>query len=177
MTKEEQTRVKMRTGCSRWGRTTNWGESKERAARRSCTCWFIPLQAWKGTSYHCVSFVCIYLKEKVLHLSRLTPIEPSLQLPPDSLLAQPTDAHEVKAEVNLSLSIHVVPPYKISGYSLDLFWAVRKLHIKKLCQKYFRRLQTQVTNCKEIPTLGSLYTEELLRSCKSVSEQDLSNTK
>lgn len=179
MTKEKQTRKEMRTGCSRWGRTTNWGETKERAARRSCTCWarFTPLRVWKGMSYHCVSSVWKHLKEKVPHLSILTPKGHSLLLAPASLLAQPADVHEVNTKVNRILNIHVVPHYKISGYSLYLFCIVRKLHIQKLCQKYLKRLQTKVTNCKEIPALGSLYTEELLRSCKSVSEQDLNNMK
>lgn len=179
MTKEKQTREDKRTGCSRWGRTTNWGERKERAARRSCTSQaeFIPLRVWKGTSYHCASSACKYLKEKVPHLSVLTPTEHSLLLPPASLHVQPADVHEGNTKLNPTLYIHVVPHYKISGCSLYLFWIVRKLHIQKLCQKSFKRLQTEVTNCKETPALGNLYTEELLRSCKSVSEQDLNNIK
>lgn len=166
MTTEKQASKEMRAGWSRQGRTTNWGERKEGAARKN----------WQPRVYSSLSHegnimsLCL-LSQQILKGKS----SPSLHA--DSYRAQSTAATSQSASscsrcqlcrfkgFSLTVHTHVLPHCKISGYSLYLFWKARKLHIQKLCQKYFKRLQTEATNCEEIPALGSLYTEKLSRSC------------
>ena len=165
MTKEKQAREEMRVGWSRRGRTTNWGERKEGAARSSCTCrgLFLSLEGNIMSLYLSVSK---YLRGKVPHLLILTPIEHNLLLPPASLLAQVADVDEVDPKVSVQLFTPMwLPTAKFLAIHFTCFEKARKLHIQKLYQKYFKRLQTEATNFKEIPALGSLYTEKLPRSC------------